>query len=175
MQDKQFSQDGVIFSSPHHEPSFPPTTDSDADLLALEAQFDSLVAELLAAQNASDKTAVDPNSRLRDRQDVQAGIESYTDQEGRTDKTEAVLARLYPIERAIMTTPARTIKGLGVKARHAAYVMSHYWEEPIEQIDWDARAMRLLIEAVCGLAKVPVPGCVAETEISPKCCKHPAP
>ncbi|WP_315769686.1 MULTISPECIES: hypothetical protein [unclassified Bradyrhizobium] len=167
MQDKQFSQDGIIFSSPHPEPSLPPPTDSDAGLLALEAQFDRLVAELLAAQNASNKTAIDPDGRSRDGHDVQVGLESYTGHEERSKKTEAVLARLYPIERAIMTTPARTIKGLGVKARHAAYVMSHYWEQPIEQIDWDARATRLLIEAVCGVAQIPVPGCEVATEVSP--------
>jgi hypothetical protein len=35
-------------------------------------------------------------------------------------QAEAILARLYPIEQAIMQTRARTIAGLGVKARHAA-------------------------------------------------------
>jgi len=56
-----------------------------------------------------------------------------------------------------MQTPARTITGLGVKARHAAYVMSQYWEVPIDRVDWDARAARLLIEAVCSVAHVPLP------------------
>jgi hypothetical protein len=36
------------------------------------------------------------------------------------------------MEQAIMATLAYTIAGLGVKARHAAYVMSQYWEEPID-------------------------------------------
>jgi hypothetical protein len=66
-----------------------------------------------------------------------------------------------------MATPARTITGLGVKARHAAYAMSHYWEAPIDQIDWDARTMRLLIEAACGLANVPLPSCETAMEASP--------
>jgi hypothetical protein len=56
-----------------------------------------------------------------------------------------------------MATPACTIAGLGVKARHAAYVMSQYWEEPISQIDWEAQAVRLLIEAVCDVARTPLP------------------
>ena len=68
-----------------------------------------------------------------------------------------MLARLAPIERALMATPARTIAGLGVKARHAAYVMSQYWEEPVDQIDWEANAVRLLIEAVCEVARMPLP------------------
>jgi hypothetical protein len=56
--------------------------------------------------------------------------------EALTKEVEATLARLAPIERAIMEMPACTIAGLGVKARHAAYVLSQYWEAPI---DWDAR------------------------------------
>jgi hypothetical protein len=35
--------------------------------------------------------------------------------------------------------------------------MSHYWEEPIDQIDWDSQAVRLLIEAVCNFAGTPMP------------------
>jgi hypothetical protein len=66
-----------------------------------------------------------------------------------------MLGRLEPIERAIMATPAQTVAGLGVKARHAAYVMSEYWDAPIDKIDWDARAVRLLIEAVCEVLAYP--------------------
>ena len=55
-----------------------------------------------------------------------------------TERIEAILTRLDPVERAIMATPACTIAGLAVKARHAAYVMSHCWDEPIDQIDWEA-------------------------------------
>jgi hypothetical protein len=53
-----------------------------------------------------------------------------------------------------MVAPAYTIIGLGVKARHAAYVMSQYWEEPTDRIDWEAQTVRLLIEAVCDVARV---------------------
>ncbi len=56
-----------------------------------------------------------------------------------------------------METPACTIVGLGVRARHAAYVMSQYWEAPIDGIDWDAKVMRLLVEAVRNLAHTPLP------------------
>jgi hypothetical protein len=65
-----------------------------------------------------------------------------------------MLASLEPIEQAIMAMPARTIVGLGVKARHAAYVISEHWDAPIDQIDWDARAVRSLIEAVCDVASI---------------------
>jgi hypothetical protein len=73
------------------------------------------------------------------------------------EEIEAALARLEPVEYAIMTLPACTPAGLGVKARHAAHVMSEYWNGSIDQIDWDARAVRLLIEAVCKAANVPLP------------------
>lgn len=65
-------------------------------------------------------------------------------------------ARLEPIERAIMATPVQTVVGLGVKARHAAYVISEYWAEPLEKADWDRRTVRLLIDAVFGVAGRPL-------------------
>ncbi|MGJ5130665.1 hypothetical protein [Bradyrhizobium oligotrophicum] len=71
------------------------------------------------------------------------------------ERNETMLAGLAPIEQAIMATPARTIAGLGVKARHAAYVNSEHWDAPIDEIDWDARAVRSLIEAVCDVASIP--------------------
>jgi hypothetical protein len=87
------------------------------------------------------------------RHDIELGIAADT----RTKQAEAILARLYPIEQAIIQTRARSIAGLGVKARHAAYVLSQYWEAPIDRIDWDARSIRLLIEAVCQVARIPLP------------------
>ena len=116
----------------------------DVRLHALETQFNGLIKELIAAQKANDEPAI-----------------YDSDPEARTKQIEAILARLHPIERAIMQAPACTIAGLGVKARHAAYVMSQYWEVPVDQNDWDAQVMRLLIEAACSLANVPLPSCEA--------------
>jgi hypothetical protein len=104
---------------------------SDAALLALEKRFSALAAELDCGRG-------------------EAGCETFT------KELEAILTRLDPIERAIMETPAHTLAGLGVKARHVAYVLSQYWEVPIDRIDWDARAVRLLIEAVCDVAHTPL-------------------
>ena len=105
--------------------------ESDAALLALEKRFDALAANF-----------------GRERGEVGS--------EARTKEAEAILAHLDPIERAIMETPACTIAGLGVKARHAAYVVSQYWDAPIDRIDWDAQAVRLLIEAICDVAHTPL-------------------
>jgi hypothetical protein len=53
-----------------------------------------------------------------------------------------------------MAMPAMTVVGLGVKARHAAHVLSHYWADTPERLDWDAQAIRRLIEATCSVAGV---------------------
>jgi hypothetical protein len=108
------------------------TTGDDSALIALGKQFEEVSAEVRTLSNPAE-----PDSRL--------------------ERIEAALARLEPLERAIMTMPACTSAGLGVKARHAAYIMSEYWDGPIDRIDWDARAVRLLIEAVCKVAHVPLP------------------
>jgi hypothetical protein len=138
-----------------------PPRDDDAGLLTLEAQFDELVRELVAVQRASGEFAIRPDQWTRVQDSLQAGGQADADKEAKTKQVETILARLYPIEQAIMQTPARTIRGLGVKARHAAYVMSEYWEVPIDRIDWDARAARLFFEVVSNVAHVSLPCDVA--------------
>jgi hypothetical protein len=129
----------------------------DSALLALEKQFNVISSELLAVQSSSGDRGKCVGAPLAGRSTADSRVERHNDDELETQQIESILARLSPIERAIMQTPARTIAGLGVKARHAAYVMSHYWEAPIDRIDWDARAVRLLIEAVCDFTQTPLP------------------
>lgn len=107
----------------------------DTFLLTLEQEFISVAAEL--------------------KRKVDCAREELAD-EAQTKADEHVLARLAPIERAIMETPAETIAGLSVKARHVASVLSEYWQVPIDQIDWEARAVRLLIESICNIAHRPL-------------------
>jgi hypothetical protein len=121
-------------------------TGEDGALVALEAELDDLVFQLIAAQKADRLLAVS---------DSAGGVNENASKEAQAKRVEAILVRLYPIERAIMAAPACTIVGLGVKARHAAYVMSQYWEEPAGKIDWEAQVVRLLIEAVCDAARTP--------------------
>jgi hypothetical protein len=80
-----------------------------------------------------------------------------TEPDGSVEELEATLARLEPIEHAIMAMTAHTVAGLGVKARRAAYVISEQWNAPIDHLDWDARAVRLLIESVCKVAHMRLP------------------
>jgi hypothetical protein len=100
--------------------------DNDSTLIALGSQFEQITAQLDSL----------PTDASEDPQQI-----------------EVLLARLDPIERAIMATPARTIDGLGVKARHLAYTVSEHWGAPIDQISWDARAVRLFVEAVWDLVR----------------------
>ena len=125
----------------------------DSALLALAAQFETLATELATAERL--------RGEFTTRQDQQVSIHDSEragpDTDAWTKQVEAILARLYPIEQAIMQTPACTVAGLDVKARHAAYVMLQYWEEPVDQIDWEAQVIRLLIEAVCDVARTQLP------------------
>ena len=131
----------------------------DSSLLALETQFDVISAELLAIERLrhDPERCQSPKSELPGHSASDSHFGEHTSDGFVTQRIELILARLYPIERAIMQTPAHTIAGLGVKARHAAYVMSQYWEAPLDRIDWDAQAIRQLIEAVCKLAHKPLP------------------
>jgi hypothetical protein len=128
------------------------TTDDDLPLLALEKQFNEMIAKLLTIRQVYKEPARQPVPPGENHSiDRAAADHALADQ---TRDLEAILATLFPIELAIMQTRAQTITGLAVKARHAAYVMSQHWEAPLDQIDWDARTVRLLIEAVCETADV---------------------
>ncbi|MGJ4952464.1 hypothetical protein [Bradyrhizobium sp. HKCCYLS20291] len=120
--------------------------DADFALVQLDTTFITLLSEISALESWH----VD-GREPRDAENLRS------DGTSRTQKIESVLANLAPIELAIMHTPARTIVGLGIKARHAAHVVSEHWDVPIEQMEWDARAVRLLIEAICKLADVRLP------------------
>jgi hypothetical protein len=106
-------------------------TDDDSDLVALGEQFQDAITRIRALYDPAS-----PDDHI--------------------DLIESMMVSLEPIEQAIMATPARTIAGLAVKARHAAHVISEHWDAPIDQTDWDARAVRFLIEAVCDLAHTPL-------------------
>jgi hypothetical protein len=119
----------------------------DAMLVALGSKFEALSAELAALQKGNAAT-FSPTA---------AGCEQLKEEtviKPSAERIEAILALLDPIERAIMATPAATVVGLGVKARHAAHVLSHYWIDSTETLDWDVRTVRLLIESTCTVAGV---------------------
>jgi hypothetical protein len=106
----------------------------DSSLLALKQDFDEITADLPTSQRASEVLA--------------AGDKMTEPTRNRLKPSWIVCSRLSGGDHA----------GTSVhKARHAADVMSQYWEEPIDQIEWDARTMRLLVEAICDFAVAPLP------------------
>jgi hypothetical protein len=111
MQDSQSSnRASAPVGSPPPEVTAPasPSQEDDAGLLALEERFDGLVRELLATQPTDIELATCLHQQSL-RHDVElAGIDADT----RMKQAEAILARLYPIEQAIMQTRAHTIAGL---------------------------------------------------------------
>lgn len=121
-------------------------SEPDAVLIALGRKFEALSAELATLQLEED--ALSPAARQEEQLTGQEIVNPPL------ERIEAVLTMLDPIERAIMAVPARTVVGLGVKARHAAHVLSNYWTDAPERLDWDARAVRLLIESTCTVAGV---------------------
>jgi hypothetical protein len=119
----------------------------DAMLVALGTKFEALSAELAALQKGK-VAPFSPTAALGEQLKDETAIKPSA------ERIEAILALLDPIERAIMATPAATVVGLGVKARHAAHVLSHYWIDATDTLDWDVRAVRLLIESTCTVAGV---------------------
>lgn len=117
----------------------------DAMLVALGSQFEVLSTELAALQKGTVVT-FSPTAAPGETGEIAINPSA--------ERIEAILALLDPIERAIMTTPAASVVGLGVKARHAAHVLSHYWIDSTDRLDWDVRAVRLLIESTCTVAGV---------------------
>jgi hypothetical protein len=85
------------------------------------------------------------------------GLASLADEIRSTVGIETQLARMAPIENAIMAIPAEGIAGIAVKARVAAHIVSNYWDVPLGQLDLDARAFRVLIEAICDIAGASLP------------------
>jgi hypothetical protein len=55
----------------------------------------------------------------------------------------------------ILAARAHTLSGFAVRARVAAALsLSHLWDQPVKDLNFDKFATRLLIEDICGAAGV---------------------
>lgn len=134
-------------SNPDHQVT---EGDTDAELAALGQEFEALSAKLAELVVLQRQEVVAPNRAVQRGERLNGeGMISPS-----AERIEALLKLLEPIERAIIAVPAVSVVGLGVKARHAAHVLSHYWTDSPERLDWDARAVRRLIESTCTVAGV---------------------
>lgn len=121
----------------------------DSALFELDKMFAKMMCEIAALKSRCELESGAVGLQLRENVPAEEATA--------TRQIELMLGNLETIEQAIMAAPTQTIVGLGMKARHVAHVVSEYWDAPIEQIDWDGRAVRLLIEAVCQAAGVSLP------------------
>jgi hypothetical protein len=63
--------------------------------------------------------------------------------------------RTDKLMRAIWDTPAHDLAGLGIKAKAAALACNNYWDTPFDDLDWEVKGSRALIEAVLDVAGLP--------------------
>ena len=133
----------------------------------MASRFRSSRVDAQGTTTGDDSALIELGRRFKEITALVQTLYDPAESDNRFEEIEATLARLEPIEWAIMTMPACTPTGLGVKARHAAYVISEYWNGSIDQIDW---VVRLLIEAVCKAAQVPLPFPGAVGDAAPR--KH---
>jgi hypothetical protein len=150
---------------------------ADAELLRLSTRFDAIWPELEAAREAAwtAADAADDEISRRVGYDVRDG-RSRTSEEGRhawevlkvvrnergTDNViracETVLARIDAVHQQIIATPAQTLLGVGVKARTGAMLsLSHLWDEPRHDLDYEDQVTRNLIESICEAAGITLP------------------
>jgi len=73
------------------------------------------------------------------------------------DEHGRMIAAMGEPARRIFALPARTIRGLAIKAVLAAYENSDLWDEPFDDLDYNQNWLRNLIEAVLAFAGRPLP------------------
>ncbi|MGD0333912.1 MAG: hypothetical protein ABSA90_11745 [Xanthobacteraceae bacterium] len=130
---------------------------SDAD----QAQFERAVLEATGISfddaPAPGRWDSAPDSYWRSRDEILKRLDTAeSDLVWERSLTE-IDAKASPIARAIFALPARTLAGLAVKARVAAFVHSDWWR-PIVPDDADRLGTRNvvdLLENICALAGVP--------------------
>ncbi|WOH70675.1 hypothetical protein RX330_20475 [Bradyrhizobium sp. NDS-1] len=105
----------------------------DAELIALGQQLDAF-AHRLATSEAKWAEDTAPN----------------------WEHPDDILTEAGPVCRAILAAPARTVAGLAVKARLAAFGAPTYWQKSDEDADWDILVMRQLVESVIHTASAGV-------------------
>lgn len=149
-------------------------TGDDAELLALGKQFDELYAQYqfvlerdrLRTERNEDLLVelreIGRNSGVSDATpEIVIGGEELKGHFDRIGKqlddefgpaikpdSDDVLSLMDAPQRRIMALPAATPAGLAVKARVAWFGCEHYWDQPIDDLDWDQHMARALIDSV---------------------------
>jgi hypothetical protein len=173
--------------APAGGPSSAPVVPDDPELLVLGERLEALLPELSAAQKAC-FAAVDAadeeawrRAGLCDRPGDGGGDPLTEDEQSRRWAMEKVVRaelgtedairacdevwrRADIIHRQIIAQPARTLRGIAVKARAAAVLaMPQLWNEPAKDLDWHDEVARKLVESICDAAEMPLPYEAIET------------
>jgi hypothetical protein len=124
--------------------AFKPTFD------ALAEKRDALVAE---------RTGI-PNSQFRSEEEAKlyvAHLGAADAESGFGDAWERLnemYSRLDPLAAQIRDRPAMSVADVAAKALATASMHPHLWREPAEELDYEERLLRDLLEAACALGGV---------------------
>jgi hypothetical protein len=148
----------------------------DSTLVELARQFEQLQPEYLAALHVSKEDGERAHALAwqrvgrtdfeqpptREQADIFfAGLRQAEVDTGwnlSDDKYEMLCNEIDALGHKIMDTPARTMAGLRAKATVAAHTKDRFlWDRPFDDLDWNEKGSRALIEAVCALTGLEVP------------------
>jgi hypothetical protein len=73
------------------------------------------------------------------------------------EKLKPVDDQLSDLASKIMDTPAHTAAGLRARVALVADAYSDLWDEPFDDLDWEKKVLRRLIEAICSLGGFALP------------------
>jgi hypothetical protein len=74
------------------------------------------------------------------------------DEQEKLSHPDDVMDRIDPVAAAIMAIPATTWAGVLVKAQLAKFAADDFWGRSEDDLDWDKKTMRKLVDAVIDMA-----------------------
>ncbi|HTE78527.1 MAG TPA: hypothetical protein VK653_17570 [Xanthobacteraceae bacterium] len=108
-------------------------------------------AELLALGKTLERLWPEYQAALEGRQKPGESAATARDRYYALDRQTAELAK------KIMASPVHTLVGLRVKAMVAIHAPGDCWDEPFDDLDWDKKGIRALVEAVCSVTGLEPP------------------
>jgi hypothetical protein len=142
-------------------PSLTHSAEADAELIALGNRFDELEWQYRFVKERDRPRNQRYSELLKEVRGRPLSIEEWPqalneigkqlDQEfGPATKPDLfdIIDMLDAPQRRIMAMPAATLPGLAIKARVTRFACEHFWQKPVDDLDWDQMMARKLIDAV---------------------------
>lgn len=143
------------------------TAHPNAELIDLGMKHEALAAEVAAIDAFVNPIADAIDNELRSSRKsyprdgtIAAERERRWDEAGITlpyDRLCDLIEQSDPLSRRIMKMQARTLVGIAVQARCAGFSQLQLWNEPLDDLDWQKKLNRSLIENACAAAGFPPP------------------